>query len=98
MATYLNRIRALWGQWGTGTTGCRLPVPPRQSAAALPGNLKQRRIASGWTVNQLAVASHLSESTIREIERDIAPNPTLVTLLALARALGVGVEALVEGI
>ena len=82
---------------------CNSPQPTaRQSCTALPRNLKRLREARGWTINQLAVASHVSESTIREIEAndrgfgDVPQNPTLSTLLKLARALGVGVEALVE--
>ena len=100
MATYLNRLRALWGQWGTGTTDCRLPGLPRQSADALPGNLTRLRQQRGLTVAELSRAAvdrdgHVSASTIRAIERG-ATNPTLSTVLALARALGCGIEALVE--
>ena len=95
-----DRLRALWGQWGTGTTGCRLPVPPRQSAAALPCNLKRLREQRGLTVAELSRAAvdrdgPVSRSTIRAIEHG-ATNPTLSTALALALALEVGIEALVE--
>jgi DNA-binding XRE family transcriptional regulator len=98
MATLAERIRSLWGQWGTGTTGCRLPALPRQSTAALPLNLKRLRHQRGLTVAELSRAAvdrdgPVSRSTIRAIERG-AINPTLHTVLALAQALGV--EVLVE--
>ena len=87
-------IRGLWR--GTATH------PIRQSAAALPGNLKRLREAKGWSVRELAERAQVSVTTIREIEAndrgfgDIKPNPRLSTLLALARALGCGIEELVE--
>jgi len=73
---------------------------PRQSAAALPGNLRRLREARGLTVAELSQAAvdrdgHVSRSTIRAIECG-ATNPTLSTVLALARALRCGIEALVE--
>jgi len=73
------------------------------SAAALPGNLRRLRIERGLTVTQLAERAKVSGSTIRDIEAndkgfgDIKPNPTLVTLLALAKALDVDVNSLVRG-
>jgi len=75
---------------------CRLP----QSAAALPRNFKRLRQQRGLTVAELSRLAvdrdgHVSRSTIRAIERG-ATNPTLSTVLALARALNVGIEALVE--
>lgn len=73
---------------------------PAQSAAALPCNLKRLRHQRGFTVGELSRAAmdragFVSPSTIRAIERG-ATNPTLSKVLALARGLGVGVEALVE--
>jgi len=76
----------------------------KQSPAALPRNLKRLREARGWSVAQLSTASGgISHTTIRELERPVAwgasrivPNPRLNTLMCLARALGVGIEALVE--
>ena len=74
----------------------RLP----QTAAALPGNLTRLRHQRGLTVAELSRAAinrdgPVSRSTIRAIERG-ATNPTLSTVLALAQALEVSVEALVE--
>ena len=74
---------------------------PMQSASALPGNLRRLREARGLTVAQLSARTAgeddgpVSRSTIRLIEAGNR-NPTLSTLLALALALEVGVEALVE--
>lgn len=91
--------RASWlGQWCTSTNPIK-PIP-QQSAAALPGNLTRLREARGWSVVKLAETALISSSTIYAIERwdssQGAPNLTLYTLLRLARALEVGVEALVE--
>jgi len=77
---------------------------PPQSAAALPGNLRRLREAKGMTIPQLAVMASISTSTVRDCEtpndyeqggKRSDPNPTLVTLLALAKALEVDVNALV---
>ena len=100
MTTYSDRLCSLWGQWRTGTTGCRLPALPAQTAYSLPRNLTRLREQRGLTVAELSRAAvdrdgPVSRSTIRAIERG-ATNPTLSTVLALAQALGVGVEALVE--
>jgi len=90
-----------WRQW----IGSTLTPPyelPSFSAAALPGNLRRLRIERGLTVTQLAERAKVSGSTVRDIEAndkgfgDIKPNPTLVTLLALAKALGVEISALVR--
>ena len=90
--------RNSWPQ--TVNTSPTMICRPAQSAGALPRNLKRLRTAYGWTINQLAVASHVSDSTIRGIERGdgahAVPDPLLTTALKLARALNVGVEALVE--
>ena len=106
MAKWIDKIRSLWvwGQWQTETPSCRLLALPAQSAASLPRNLKRLREQRGLTVGALAIRTQckfygpVSASTIRAIERTggAGPNPCLTTLLALALALEVGVEALVE--
>ena len=72
-------------------------VVPRQSAAALPRNLKRLREAKGWTVGQLSKASGVNRSTIRNVlDIDKAHNHTLEVILRLAQALGVGIQDLLE--
>jgi len=88
-------------------------LAPKQSASALPRNLKRLREAKGWNPVQLAGKAHVSASTIRGLETannyDVPeaercgsgaptydPNPTLTTLLAVAEALGCGIEELVR--
>ena len=89
---------------GTATIKCTL-VAPKQSASALPRNLKRLREAKGLSPTQLASKAKVSASTVRGMEAPgdydqggtrSDPNPTLTSLLAVAQALGVGVEALVE--
>ncbi|MEW6047630.1 MAG: XRE family transcriptional regulator [Bacillota bacterium] len=65
-----------------------------QSAAEMVGErLRQLRKAKKWTLKETAEASGLSVSFISDIERGEAA-PTLTSLERLARALGVGLEAL----
>jgi DNA-binding XRE family transcriptional regulator len=88
------------------TTGCKprelqyVPVLKRQSATALPRNLKRLREEKGWSVSRLAKEAEVSASTIRGIEQGVGefgiPNPTLLVLLKIAIALEVGIEELVE--
>jgi len=71
------------------------------SSAALPRNLRRLRLARGLTVTQLAAMAQVSTSTVRDMERINfppsypSPNPTPAALLALAKALEVGLDALV---
>jgi len=102
----------VWGQWQPEPTIHQLPALPRQSCSALSRNLKRLREARGWSIPLLAAKSAVSASTIRLMEignnYDVPeadrrykrptydPNPTLVTLLALALALNVTLNDLVE--
>jgi transcriptional regulator with XRE-family HTH domain len=58
--------------------------------------LKALRTGAGLTQQQLAFDSGLSISVVAHIESGRIPDPRISTLKALARALGVGVAALVE--
>ncbi len=73
---------------------------PRQSASALPRNLKRLMAERGLSVSRLAKEAEVSASTIRGIEQGIGefgtPNPTLLVLLKLAAALNCGIEELVK--
>ena len=92
----------------TQTTGCKTLQPllvPRQSAAALPRNLEWLMADRGLTPVQLADKAHISASNIRHLLRgtgydrgtpEASPNPTLITLLAVAEALECGIQDLVE--
>jgi transcriptional regulator with XRE-family HTH domain len=69
----------------------------RQSASALPRNLKRLMDAHAWTVGRLSKASGVKRSTIRNVlKAGKAHNHTLDVLLRLAEALGVGIQDLVE--
>jgi transcriptional regulator with XRE-family HTH domain len=56
--------------------------------------LKQLREAAGMSQQELAVAAGLSVSIVSQIERGSRSDPRVSTVLALAKALGVGVEQL----
>ena len=91
--------------YGTATIRCA-SAAPKQSASALPRNLKRLMAEREMSVEVLAGKAHISASNIRHLLRgtgyergtpEASPNPTLTTLLAVAEALGVGIEDLVEG-
>jgi transcriptional regulator with XRE-family HTH domain len=58
--------------------------------------VKQQREAVGFSLRMLAARSGISASMISDIERG-AKSPTVTTVVQLARALGVGAAALVDG-
>ena len=67
-----------------------------KALAQVAAAVKDRREQLGMTLRALASKSGVSSSMISEIERG-AKSPTISTLSALARALGVSISALVEG-
>ena len=58
--------------------------------------VKQQREALGYSLRMLATRSGISSSMISDIERG-KKSPTVITLVRLARALGVTAAALVDG-
>ncbi len=62
----------------------------------LGANLHRLRKAAGWTQQDLAVAAGLNTSIVSQIEQGKNQDPRLKTLQALAKALGVTVDALVN--
>jgi transcriptional regulator with XRE-family HTH domain len=58
--------------------------------------VKQQREALGLSLRMLAARSGISSSMISDIERG-AKSPTVVTVVRLAQALGVGAASLVDG-
>jgi transcriptional regulator with XRE-family HTH domain len=58
--------------------------------------LRELRDAAGLSQQALAVRAGLSVSVVSQIEQDKKEDVMLSTALALARALGVPVESLVE--
>ncbi len=58
--------------------------------------LRQIRISKGLSYRKLAALSGVSFTQIEKIESGIAHNPKLETVCKLAKALGVGLDDLVE--
>lgn len=56
-------------------------------------NLKKTRLEKGWSLRQLAHEADMSHFNIHEIEKGIV-NPSLTTIMGLARALEVDPGAL----
>ena len=61
----------------------------------LAKRVKECRKQKGWTQQKLAEKTGLSFNTITKIEQGIGDSPTLKTLLKLADAFGISLDALV---
>jgi len=48
--------------------------------------VRQHRLKRGLSQTELAFITHLSVSVVNQIENGVTPNPTILTLKALARA------------
>ena len=61
----------------------------RKSIVELVAQLRQARLAAGVSLGDLAERTGMSKPSLSRLENSAAPNPTVVTLLRYARALGV---------
>ena len=61
----------------------------------LSKRLKELRKQKGWSQQKLAEKTGLSFNAITKIEQGLAKHPTLKTLLKLADAFGLSLDALV---
>ena len=59
--------------------------------------IRKARLAAGWTQRELAEHAGLSSMTISLLERDKSRNPRLLTVQAVASALGCSVPYLLYG-
>lgn len=78
-----------------------MPRQPANDASIARGRvlataLLHRRRAAALSAEALARTAGLSVETVRRIERGLVPNPGVFTVAALARALGISVDALVD--
>ena len=58
-------------------------------------NIKNLRAKKGWTQQKLAEVAGMSYVTITKIEQGRAKEPTIQSMVKLADALGVSLDALV---
>lgn len=72
------------------------PIDAARLAADVGRRVRETRTARAWTVDQLAARSGVSTYYVADVEAGNAL-PSLVTLLYVARALGVSLSRLVEG-
>lgn len=72
-----------------------MPAIPRPDFHALGIEIARQRLARGWSLDKLGDASQLSRKTIINIEQG-HKIPTVVSLHALAHALGVPLESLIS--
>jgi len=64
----------------------------------LADRIREARLSSGQTQENLAREAEISTGTLRMIESGATPSPTLSTLVAIARALDMTVIELLEGV
>lgn len=62
----------------------------------LANNLKRLRKLKEISQDRLSKLADVSANTIAKLETDPEPNPTLETLQAIAKALGVSVDELIK--
>ncbi len=73
-------------------------APPRDRALhTFARNVLQQREARGFSQDQLAEKADLDRTYISGIERGVR-NPSLVSICRLAKALGLSVSELCEGV
>jgi transcriptional regulator with XRE-family HTH domain len=65
-------------------------------AASLAGRVNALRMRRGWSLKRLSERSGVSKSMLSQVERSEA-NPTVAVALAIAGALGVTLDELLEG-
>ena len=61
----------------------------------LDKRLKELRKKAGWSQQKLAEKAGLSYNTITKIEQGVATMPTIQTMVKLADAFGISLDALV---
>jgi len=61
----------------------------------MPDNLKKLRAKKGLSLEKIARLADLSLNTIVKIENGVNKNPTIETLIKIAKALEVGVDDLI---
>jgi transcriptional regulator with XRE-family HTH domain len=66
------------------------------SSSKIAGNVKKLRQKKGVSQDRLSKLADLSMNTIVNVESGLNPNPTIETLLKIAKALGVGVDDLMK--
>jgi transcriptional regulator with XRE-family HTH domain len=68
-----------------------------KKGTTLAASLKRHREAAGLTQQGLAVAAGLSVGIVSQTEQGASKDPRISTLSALARALEVSLDALLDG-
>ena len=66
------------------------------SSSKIAGNVKRLRHKKGISQDRLSKLADLSINTIVNVELGINPNPTIETLLKIAKSLDVGVDDLIK--
>jgi transcriptional regulator with XRE-family HTH domain len=68
---------------------------PSKEISDLARHVRQLREAAGMSQQALAIAAGLSISVVTQLEQGTKADPRISTVVALAKALGVSVDALV---
>jgi transcriptional regulator with XRE-family HTH domain len=70
--------------------------PHRDASRLLSERVQKRRLERGWSQQRLAQEAEVSMGTIRKIETQAVADPGVFTVAAIANALGVAVDRLIE--
>jgi transcriptional regulator with XRE-family HTH domain len=62
----------------------------------ISSNIKKLRTEKGYSLEKVARLANLSLNTVMRVESGTNKNPTIETLTKIAKALGVGVDALIK--
>jgi transcriptional regulator with XRE-family HTH domain len=68
----------------------------RDASRLLSERVQRRRLERGWSQQRLAQEAEVSMGTIRKIETQAVTDPGIFTVAAIANALGVAVDRLIE--
>lgn len=71
-------------------------MDPSEILRRFGGNVRRCREQRGWTQQRLADEAGLDRSYVSGVERGVR-NPTVVTLVVLAKALDADVASLISG-
>jgi len=67
-----------------------------EKLSTIARNIKQQRKKAGFSQDKLSKLANVAYNTIVKIESGENPNPTIETLLKIAKALNVSVEELLK--
>ena len=78
------------------TTGCQIVENSNIDLKRLGENVRFRRQGKGWALNDLAEKSGIGKAYISDLENGVAGKPNIQYVFAIASALGVTLDELLD--